>query len=433
MRQAGCVRLYAKSLTANNNSKNQIYLGGSVESLQMFHPHSIEAVNGSHGPTFKGKLDFYWLLDSGLIVHAPAAQLILYSQYPEVRLSGILKGTKKAISPESYALVSQGAPGGVLFLGIAPNGDVFAYVVGGDSEVAREFSVADVHPTGCVLVELPLLGNESVGQHSRRLLAELRRIHHAGWIKSKQLASDGTLRGCKTQQCGGYTLEAELGIAKNGRPEADFDGWEVKSFNVRNFDRPVSAGAITLFTPEPTGGYYRTHGYQDFVRKYGYPARNGEADRLNFGGIHRVGRVQSLTGLSLSLKGFDVEQSRITDANGSIDLVSADGAVAASWNFSTVLEHWSRKHAAAAYVPNQRRERPERQYHYGHKVCLAEQGDPQRLLAALAAGVVYYDPGIKLQDASTSHASGKPRSQFRIRSRYLADIYLRLDEVDVKT
>ena len=56
----------------------------------------------------------------------------------------------------------------------------------------------------------------------------------------------------------------------------------------------ISAGILTLMTPEPTGGYYKTAGVESFVRKFGYPDMTGQAnreDRLNFGGIHRVGLI----------------------------------------------------------------------------------------------------------------------------------------------
>jgi hypothetical protein len=54
--------------------------------------------------------------------------------------------------------------------------------------------------------------------------------------------------------------------------------------------------------------------------------------------------------------------------------------------------------------------------------------DPLRFLAALAAGAIYYDPGIKLE-----HQSGRPavkrRSQFRVASRALDTLYERIESV----
>jgi len=115
-------------------------------------------------------------------------------------------------------------------------------------------------------------------------------------------------------------LEAELGIAKNSVAEPDFLGWEVKQHSVTNFTRPDSGTAITLMTPEPTSGFYKEQGVEAFVRKFGYPDKNGRPDRLNFGGIHRVGERQSSTGLQMQLVGYDVDRRKITDANGTIAL-----------------------------------------------------------------------------------------------------------------
>src|ERR1035438_7563967 len=95
------------------------------------------------------------------------------------------------------------------------------------------------------------------------------------------------------------------------------------------------------------------------------------------------------------LVGFNAGTGKITDANGAITLVSDVGEVAATWAFGKILEHWSHKHTKAVYVPSQCRTDPGRQYAYGHKVRLAERTDSLRLLAAMADGGVYYDPGIK--------------------------------------
>ena len=54
---------------------------------------------------------------------------------------------------------------------------------------------------------------------------------------------------------------------------------------------------------------------------------------------------------------------------------------------------------------------------------LAQGTDPLRLLRALAAGAVYYDPGIKVEQASTAHPATKRRSQFRVASRNIAALY----------
>lgn len=113
----------------------------------------------------------------------------------------------------------------------------------------------------------------------------------------------------------------------------------MKQHAVANFARPDSGIAITLMTPEPTGGFYKERGVEAFVRKFGYPDKNQRPDRLNFGGIHRVGERQASTGLTTQLAGYDRARGRITDASGAIVLVSDAGELAAAWPFSGLLAH----------------------------------------------------------------------------------------------
>jgi hypothetical protein len=167
-----------------------------------------------------------------------------------------------------------------------------------------------------------------------------------------------------------------------------------------------------------------------FIRKFGYPDKNDKPDRLNFGGVHRAGERQPSTGLTMQLAGYDYAQGKITDASGAIALVSDAGEVAAAWPFSGLLAHWSRKHTRAAYVPSMRRTEPNWQYAYGARVRLAQRTDGLRLLKALASGAVYYDPGIKLEQASTKPAV-KRRSQFRIASKSIAALYESVEVVEV--
>lgn len=213
-----------------------------------------------------------------------------------------------------------------------------------------------------------------------------------------------------------------MGIPKNSVAEPDFLGWEVKQHAVTNFNR-VEVGNITLMTPEPTSGYYGERGLEAFVRRFGYSDRRGRPDRLNFGGLHRVGERHSSTHLTLTLTGYDADAERIKDANGAVALVSDDGEVAAAWDFSRLLVHWTRKHAKAVYVPSQCCKEPRRQYSYGDKVRLAQGTDFLRLLKAMAESAVYYDPGIKLEHASTNRPTHKGRSQFRVASKNIGTLY----------
>jgi hypothetical protein len=120
-----------------------------------------------------------------------------------------------------------------------------------------------------------------------------------------------------------------------------------------------------------------------------------------------------------------------SDANGEIALVSDADEVAASWSFKKILEHWSHKHAQAVYVPSKRQTEPNWQYAYGHKVRLAQATDSLKLLRAFASGAMYYDPGIKLENASTQKAKAKKRSQFRVASKNIGALYETVETVTV--
>ena len=90
----GCKKVYVKTLSANDNSKNQVYIGGSFEVLNIFPLSKIisEEAGDWNKERFKAKIDFSWIDDEGSIFLAPRAQLILYPKYPEVRFSGFLVG-----------------------------------------------------------------------------------------------------------------------------------------------------------------------------------------------------------------------------------------------------------------------------------------------------------------------------------------------------
>ncbi|MGB9180403.1 MAG: MvaI/BcnI family restriction endonuclease, partial [Pyrinomonadaceae bacterium] len=257
----------------------------------------------------------------------------------------------------------------------------------------------------------------------------LLQIYHKGWIRAKRLQKDGTIVECRGQNCGGYTLEAELGIPPNSYSEPDFMGWEVKQHGVSGFDnlmRKIQAGVITLMTPEPTAGFYRDRGVIDFVLRFGYQDKMDREDRYNFGGVHKAGMRHPSTNLTLTLDGYDTASGKITDANGGITLYSEAGESAATWLFADLMTHWNRKHAQAVYVPSIRQQAGElNEYHYGMLVRMGEGTDFLRFLKCVAEGIVYYDPGIRVENASTN-PTPKRRNQFRVKSREIGNLYSRL-------
>lgn len=425
MAAAGARRLVAKRLAENDNSKNQIYLGSGFEALNVLPFGDIREDSSEKNQILKASLNFHWLLPDGSRIAAPGAQLILYPQYPEVRMSGFLKGTRNG--PNELMTIRQA--GRVMLFGIADDGAIVAAVVPPGDDLAHEFEAAVAGQGERVFYELAIT---AVAEDARaRLLGELRRIHALGWINSKRLRPDGTLGPCDAPHCGGYTLEAELRVKPNGFSEPDFLGWEVKQHSVANIERPTSGGPVTLMTPEPTAGYYKESGVEAFMRRYGYPDRQGREDRINFGGIYRIGVPVQLTGMTMILDGYDADSGKLNDAAKGITLVDADGNAAAIWGYAGLIKHWARKHERAVYVPSVMRQEPARQYQFGGSVLLGEETDFFRFLRAMAAGVVYYDPAIKLEAASGHQPRLKRRSQFRVRVQQIPELYASASRVEV--
>jgi hypothetical protein len=225
---------------------------------------------------------------------------------------------------------------------------------------------------------------------------------------------------CNSPNCGGYTLEAELGITPNGYSAPDYRGWEVKTFGVRNFSR-MNAEVITLMTPEPDGGLYEQLGVEKFIRRFGYPDVAGRADRINFGGVYSFNKIGTRTGVRLGLIGFDEAKNKIADVEGGIALFLKTECIAL-WSFEKLIDHWKRKHDKAVYVPNKTELGPPRRYYYGDQILLGRGAEFERLMSAIVTGAVYYDPGIKLEQAS-GKSKIKRRSQFRVKARDLRTLY----------
>ncbi len=431
MRAHGVTRVLAKQLAPNDNSKNQIYLGGDFSALSVL-PHGAVEVDtsemgGSVRDRAKAPINFHWI-DGEHLHPAPAAQLILYPRFPEVRLSGLLRGSTGA--PGTVLRVRD--EGRVLILGITPDGRVLGFASQADHPVAREVrSFVDLERVGVFLI----LSMESAvaGDTKSQLISELKRVHERGWIGSQKLGPDGRPAPYVAKNAGGLTLEAELGVRRNGRAEPDFLGWEIKQYGVNNLSAMRALSAVTLMTPEPTRGLYAIGGAEEFIRRFGYADRSGKPDRLNFGGDYRSGKApHALTGLALAVRGYDATDGKITDMGGDIALQTVDGFLAAAWPFTALMAHWTHKHARAAYVPSINRSDPP-SYAFGRRVRLYEQTDFLLFLSALSKGAIRYDPALKIEASSSPQRRVKKRNQFRTDHSSLRALYRIGHEVDVVT
>ncbi len=429
MKSHGATRFYAKKLSPNDNSKNQIYFGSGFSVLHTI-PHQslyLDNSNIAKGKVARTKANvtFFWVDKHGRYV-APNAQLILYPEYPEVRMSGFLKGCRHAPSQ----VMASRDEGRVLFLGIAANGDVLGYATAPDDMLSTELYAIATHDASSIFIELFLSDTK---QNTRILLLEaLKEICEKNWIASQKLGKDGVITPYSARNGGGYTLEAELGIFPNGYSEPDYLGWEIKQYGVNDFRSFKPKSPVTLMTPEPTGGFYCDNGVPDFLRRFGYPDKSGKVDRINFGGIYTIGRTYHAdTGLRLILDGYDQQSGKITDMAGCICLKTQAGEVAASWGFNNILEHWNRKHAQAAYIPALFQTSPP-EYAFGCQVLLCEETDFLLFLKAIASGTISYDPAIKMEKSSSPKPVTKRRSQFRIKHDNLTSLYYKHETVELK-
>ena len=423
-RKAGVTKLLIKRLAANDNSKNQVYLGGNFELLNLLPLSGFRAKpSEKNRAIIHADLSLSWMRDDGTLSPAPRSKVILYPQYPEVRWSGFLLGTSEG--PNTLMNEAARIEGRILVFGVRADRTVVARVHAPDSPVGHELGPYSFFDDKTALVEYPL---EDPGDQRDRLLSHLKLIAARGWVDPVRFDPQGHVVPCLGPNCGGVTLETLLGIKANSRAEPDFEGWEVKQFGVRDFRKYRALSPVTLMTPEPTEGYYVTAGIEAFIRKYGYPDTKGREGRLNVGGRFLVGTRLPRTGLTLRLVGLSDSGDKVEDADGGIELVDDSENVAARWPFPALLEHWNRKHAKAAYIPSMRQQDP-RQYRYADEVFLGIGTDFGLFLKGLSSRLVAYDPGIKLEGCDGTDPKSKRRSQFRIPFPSLPSLYRRFEVV----
>jgi MvaI/BcnI restriction endonuclease family len=431
--QLGATTVFCKPLAENDNSKNQVYLGGSLDALQMFPFAQSDALTGAQADsktnTFKVKLNFFWI-GTQSIEAATGAQLIVYPQYPEVRLSGFLRGCKTApnelMQPPTKGVrkFNNASDGRILFFGITQDGRTLAYLAAADSAVANEFFSLHTQTsaaTASVFYKLSLVEQSTRTQ----LLEALCKIHFSGAHASMRLDKAGKAMPYLASNGGGYTLEALLGIIPNGRSEPDYKGWEIKGF---------SKNILTLMTPEPNGGEYFQNGVRWFVNTYGHK----QSDSTNyFTGMHRCSSDNSsrnaTTGLTLALRGFDAVKNKITDVNGAVELLTDAGICTAAWSFSGLMTSWNKKHAQAAYIKYSAIQKDlARYYQYQSPIWLGEGTDFVKYLQALSNGLIGFDPASKVTTEVDGTSRVKARSQFRITQKHLHTLYAQFAEVPLK-
>lgn len=408
LRRRGAKRVVFKLLANNDNSKNQVYFGSDFDVLRLIpHGELVGETTSEMVPIFKAPLSFSWvdIYSEAPATPAPWAQLIFYPNYPEVRMSGFLRGCSKAPNelmqpPSPMERKEREHTPRCLILGICEDGRILGYLAHWTSDLAVEakarIEAGSVENVATVFFEL-----ESPTEDSKVILiTRLTEIYQRGPIRSGRLDRFGNLKEYQAKNGAGYTLESLFNIIPNGNSAPDFLGWELKTH---------SKGPVTLMTPEPDSGIY-LEDLGAFIKSYGKltPFRN------DFNGKHIVGTPHSRSRLTLCMEGFDPIKCEITDPDGGLILRDEAGIAAAGWTFNKILTHWAKKHAQTAYVSYTVESRDVPYYQYGPKVHLYEGAGLKPFLEAMYNSVVYYDPGINMKLSASGAWTSKKRNQFRV-------------------
>lgn len=413
-KELGCTQVFIKKLsTKQDNEKNQIYLGTKLEIFSVLpglvtigaSSESAEKRKSALGePKLERDLDFYWITQS-TEARAPNAKIINYFQYPEIRLSGFLSNCEDA--PASLRRSRQAEFGTrVLILGYAGE-KVFALVLT-SAENGDLGSLIDAP----VWLNQKLLRTVTLDQESPTvidptlLIDELKKI--AGQEqKSQSLGKrDAKPKPWRGTQGAGYTLEALLGVRRNGNAAPDKYGFEIKS---------TLSSPITLITTEPDGGVRNSAGLKSFLARFGWVGAKDDGS-IRFNGKHSPDFSTQKSSLELKVSNWDEKENIPNGVNPPV-LELRDKktkTLAASWSFDKIGGTWAIKHAGAFYVEatavnNDSKKYPSH-YIFGPRFYVCSGTSSLKLFQAIADGTVYLDSGDRLD----ALGNAKSRTQWRM-------------------
>jgi len=425
MRRNGAETIIFKALSNNDNSKQQIYFGSEFEILRNIPTGDVyeDGYSERKGAIFKARVPLSWIDLKGNVEVAEGSQFILYPKYPEVRLSGFVRGC--SLAPGHLMQPPTGEEreyrrarnlNRFLVLGIQEE-RVLAYASSWDDSVSREAThkIEEGKLKSFTSVFYEYSENPNTISSRARLIQRLTEIHRMGFIESSRLDRNGNRIPYVAPNSAGLTLESLFGITPNGRSEPDFMDWELKAH---------SKGVVTLMTPEPDTGSY----LKDLAMFLDTYATSRTDEKINFASIHRVNQFNAKSSLTMQLTGFDTDRVEITDPKGGMMLLDQAGNVAAGWSFQKLLNHWKRKHTNTCYVFYIKEMRGVPYFAYGPKVRLCMGAGIKAYLSALSDSAIYYDPGInmKLKDGIWKP---KKRNQFRVKWKDVPSIYGKTEDL----
>lgn len=412
-----------KELPKNANDKNQIYWSadfnmlGTLFSLE-YGERDFSSSRTKPRSNNTKKIpeavfnDFKWLDTEGNLVSAPNVKMLIYAQYPEMRLSGF-KTTENQI-PLSLSIEH-----------VKENIGQKRILVLARTRTAAAIAMM-IYPTPALLDEITSLENFK-GSRVVKVLAETSSASDelrdaltpivGNNLPGVRLDKDGeTLPFNGTQVCG-YTLEHALGIRPNSDQNGDYQGIELKTHTSKK---------VTLMTPEPDMGEYSDN-FNKCLKERGYWDKKSESYRLT--GVHRAGVRCEKTGLTLKVENYDASIGFSSQLDKDIHIGLYDDAnnLVAGWSKEKILNLWGAKHNETVYIKAQKSAvKQEAQVIEGAKfnvnfdrgVAWCKESSPERLLKAIIAGVVIFDPAPKYVPKKPSDS--KRRSQWRVNDIYKA-------------
>lgn len=448
----GCHVGLVKELPKNANDKNQVYIHSDVTLLNTIFRLSFSERGHSASEAKRGSSpgrripqavfhQFGWVDTEGRLSRVKACKAIVYTQYPEARLSGFL--TEDGRMPRSLSVEYtrlKDAHRRFMVLGATHAGEAMAMMVVNPSAtfIAQVKNLEPFHDSRVCKAITMGARNETGGAKLEALFrSEVKNRRFLGCRADKHLNRipfNGT-------QVHGYTLEYALGIRPNSGKAGDIFGIELKCLTRKK---------VTLFTPEADGGLY-ARSYPEFMTTYGYL----KGDDYRFTGLHRAYCENKKTGLTLKIvwtaetavsstgSGSNSSRTRRYDPevpirkqlnNLQVILEDNAGAVAASWSLERLLNCWGVKHQQVVYVralksenrdPDTRREGFKWVIEYEPEVLWCSETSSKHLFDAIHHGLVFLDPAPKYNPSEPKR--NKRRTQWRVNNieKAAQDLYER--------
>ncbi|MCW8332037.1 MvaI/BcnI family restriction endonuclease [Photobacterium sp. SDRW27] len=408
----------AKPLPKNANDKNQVYFSSDFNMLGQHFAfrYGERGLVTSHkkGGKNAGKRipeavfeDFRWLTDAGEEIPAPNVKMLIYAQYPEMRLSGFKTETNEIPASMSVEYTKKNPEAQrIMILARTVNAGAVAMIVMPQGELAEEVRRCP----GFMGSRVVRLLRETYS-HDNDLRQKLSAVVEK-WMPGVRRTKDNeTIPFNGTQVCG-YTLEDSLEIIPNSDKEGDYMGIELKAHTAKK---------VTLMTTEPDMGVY-AEDFKRFMTDYGYKDEKSGAYRWT--GTHKANMRSTRSGFTMRIEGYDRDKDiskQLVAGSLYIGMYAPDGTLAAGWSMERLLNGWGAKHNETVYVPAQRRDTENAELkdagnkyevRFNRSVVWCRGTSPKKLLDAILDGIIILDPAPKYDP--NNPGKSKRRSQWRV-------------------